>query len=135
MGRGVSNRIIDSHSQVNERMTEKKVSEPAVLMTTEEFSKRFPVSSGRTGRGKNVRNEQALALIETMLKEKKSGYVVINDDPFFGSGIVLAMRKKFPNDKMRMVSHWFDTKDSDVRAEVQKYTKQKGRFLVQIELV
>ena len=115
--------------------TKEKESEPTVILTAEEFKKRFPVSSGRTGRGKNIRNEQALELIETMLKEKKTGYLVIDNDPFFSSGIVLSMRKKFPNDKMRMVSHWFDTKDSEVRAEVQKFTKLKARFLVQIELV
>ncbi len=116
-------------------MTEKKVSEPTVILTAEEFSRKYPISKTGRGRGKNVRNEQALALIETMLKEKKSGYLVIDNDPFFSSGIVLSMRKKFPNDKMRMVSHWFDTKDSEVRAEVQKFTKLKARFLVQIELV
>ena len=70
-----------------------------------------------------------------MLKEKKIDYIVIDNDPFFSSGIVQAMREKFPNDKVKMMSHWFDTKDSEIRAGVQKFTKQKGRFLVQIELV
>ena len=68
-----------------------------------------------------------------MLSAKKTGFILVNHDPFFGNGITAAVRKQFPkNDKI--VFRWFDCRDSAVKSEVQKYTKQTGRYLVQVEV-
>ena len=117
-------------------MTEKKTeSEPAaILMTVEEFSKKFPVSHRAGGRKKNERNEQCIELVQQYLSEKKTGYIVIDNDPFFTSGLVMALRKQI-KDTSRVVTHWFDTKDKSVKDEVSKFTKQQARYLVQIEIV
>ncbi len=81
-----------------------------------------------------MRNQKAIELVQQYLTEKKTGYVVIDNDPFFGSGVVMALRKQI-KDNSRVITHWFDTKDKSVKDEVSKYTKQQARYLVQIEIV
>lgn len=118
-------------------MTEKKTVEsvPTVtLMTVEEFERKFPVSRRAGGRAKNQRNVQCIELVEKYLSEKKTGYVIVNDDPFYTSGIVMALRKSI-KDTSRVVTHWFDTSKPEIKAEVSKFTKQQARYLVQIEIV
>ncbi|MCL5678533.1 MAG: hypothetical protein M1442_04605 [Candidatus Thermoplasmatota archaeon] len=117
-------------------MAEKKTeSEPAVtLMTADEFARKYPVSKRAGGRKKNERNEQCIELVQRYLTEKKTGYIVISGDPFFGSGVVMSLRKQI-KDTSRVVTHWFDTKDKSVKDEVSKFTKQQARYLVQIEIV
>lgn len=114
---------------------EQKESEPAVsLMTADEFMRKFPVSKRAGGRAKNQRNQKAIELVEKYLSEKKTGYVIVDDSPFFTSGIVMALRKQI-KDTSRVVTHWFDTSKPEVKAEVSKFTKQQARYLVQIEIV
>ena len=117
-------------------MAEKKTeSVPAVtLMTVDEFARKFPVSRRTGGRTKNQRKVKAIELVAKYLSEKKTGYVVIDNDPFFGSGIVMALRKQI-KDTSRVVTHWFDTSRPEVKAEVSKFTKQTSRYLVQLEIV
>ena len=116
-------------------MTEKKTeSEPALLMSAEEFSRKFPVSSKRAGRTKNQRNQKAVELVQQYITEGRTGYVVIDNDPFFGSGIVMALRKNI-KDSNRVVTHWFDTSKPEIKAEVSRFTKQTSRYLVQVEIV
>ena len=116
-------------------MAEKKTeSEPALLMSAEEFAKKYPVSHRAGGRARNQRNQQAIELVQKYLNEKKTGYIVIDNDPFFGSGIVMALRKQI-KDTSRVVTHWFDTKDKSVKDEVSKFSRQQARYLVQIEIV
>ncbi len=116
-------------------MPEKKTgSEPALLMSAEEFMKKYPVSNRAGGRARNQRNQQAIELVQKYLNEKKTGYIIINSDPFFSSGLVMVLRKEI-KDTSRVVAHWFDTKDKSVKDEVSKFTKQTSRYLVQIEIV
>ena len=117
-------------------MAEKKTeSEPAVtLMTADEFARKYPVSKRAGGRNRNQRNQKAIELVEKYLSEKKTGYVIVDNDPFFGSGIVMALRKQI-KDTSRVVTHWFDTKDKSVKDEVSKFSRQQARYLVQIEIV
>ncbi len=116
-------------------MAEKKTeSEPALLMSAEEFEQRFPTAKRAGGRTKNQRNQKAIELVEKYLTEKKTGYIVINGDPFFSSGIVMALRKQI-KDTSRVVTHWFDTSKPEVKAEVSKFSRQQARYLVQIEIV
>ena len=116
-------------------MSEKKIeSEPALLMSVEEFIKRFPVSKRAGGRKKNQRNEQCIELVQKYLTEKKTGYIVIDNDPFFSSGIVLSLRKQI-KDTSRVVTHWFDTSKPEVKAEVSRFSRQTSRYLVELEII
>ncbi|MCL5677686.1 MAG: hypothetical protein M1442_00250 [Candidatus Thermoplasmatota archaeon] len=116
-------------------MTEKKTeSEPALLMSAEEFARKYPVSHRAGGRAHNQRNQKAIELVQKYLTEKKTGYIVIDNDPFFGSGIAMALRKNI-KDFDHIVLHWFDTSRPEVKTEVSKYTKQQSRYLVQVEIV
>lgn len=117
-------------------MAEKKTeSEPAVtLMTADEFAREYPVSKRAGGRNRNQRNQKAIELVEKYLSEKKTGYVIVDNDPFFGSGIVMALRKQV-KDTSRVVTHWFDTSKPEVKAEVSKFTRQTSRYLVELEIV
>ena len=119
----------------NERMTTKeKVSEPTVLMTVEEFARKYPVSKRTGGRGRSDRIQKAIDSIAKNLSEKKTGYIVIDNDPFFGSGISAAIKKQF-KETNHIVLHWFNTGDPETKAEVSKVTKQTSRYLVQVELI
>ncbi len=117
-------------------MVEKKKeggSEVSVL-DAETFSKKFPTSKRTGGRGRSERIQLALEAVGKMLSEKKKGYILVENDPFFGSGISAALRKQYPKAE-NITLHWFDTNDADTKAELSKVTKQTGRYLVQIEVL
>lgn len=114
-----------------ERKTE---SEPVLIMSAEEFMRKYPVSHRAGGRTRNQRNQKAVELVQQYINEKKTGYIVIDNDPFFGSGIAMALRKQ-TKDSNHIVLHWFDTSRPEVKAEVSKYTRQTSRYLVQVEIV
>ena len=117
-------------------MVEKKKesgSEVSVI-DAETFSKRFPTSKRTGGRGRSERIQLALEAVGKMLAEKKKGYILVENDPFFGSGISAALRKRYPKAE-NITLHWFDTNDTDTMAELSKVTKQTGRYLVHIEVL
>ncbi len=119
-------------------MPEKKQPEKTVpeaqSISSEEFAKRFPTSHRTGGRGRSQRIQLATDTVAKMLSEKKKGYVVIQDDPFFGSGIASSLRKQFPKAE-NIVLHWFDMNDAETKATVSNVTKQTSRYLVQIEIL
>ncbi len=120
-------------------MPEKKQQEKQTVPETqtisaEDFAKRFPTSHRTGGRGRSQRIQLAVETVSKMLQAKQKGYVVIENDPFFGSGIASSLRKQFPKAE-NIVLHWFDMKDAETKAEVSKHTKQTSRYLVQIEIL
>ena len=123
-------------SGLNERMAEKKTKESGSevsVLDAEAFSKRFPTSRGN-GRGRSERIQLAIEAVGKMIEEKKKGYVIVGNDPFYGSGVAAALKKQYPKAD-NITLHWFDTQKPGVKDEVQKYTKENSRYLVEIEIV
>ena len=117
-------------------MSEKKTKEsgPEVsVLDAEAFSKRFPTSKGN-GRGRSARIQLAIEAVGKMLEEKKKGYVIVGNDPFYGSGVAAALKKQYPKAD-NITLHWFDTQKPGIKDEIEKFTKEKSRFLVQVEIV
>ncbi len=118
-----------------DQITETKESVPEVLtMSREDFAKKLPTNTRTGARRKSERIQLALDQITAMLSAKKTGYILVSNDTFFGSGISAALRKQYPKAE-NITLHWFDTNDADTKAELSKVTKQTGRYLVQIEVL
>ena len=117
---------------MSEKKTKESGSEISVL-DAEAFSKKFPTSKGNR-RGRSERIQLAIDTVGKMIEEKDSGYVLVGGDPFFGSGVAAAIKKQYPKAE-NITLHWFDTQKPGVKDEIEKFTKEKSRFLVQIEIV
>ena len=129
-------RISQELRQMPEKKQQEKDTVPQVAQTisAEEFAKKFPTSHRTGGRSRSQRIQLAVETVSRMLQDKQKGYVVIENDPFFGSGIASSLRKQLPKAE-NIIMHWFDMNDADTKAEVSKHPKQESRYLVQIELV
>ena len=126
-----------SSSGLNERMTEKKTKESGsevLVMDAKAFSEKFPTSHRTGGRGRSERIQLAIEAVGKMIEQKKKGYVIVGDDPFYGSGVAAALKKQYPKAD-NITLHWFDTQKPCVKDEAQKYTKENSRYLVEIEIV